>query len=92
MKLSLADDVTPLTDFRTRSAQLLEKIKKTRRPIILTRRGRTAAVVEDIREYENRLDRISLLESIVRGLQAAELGKVVKHTEVMRQMDKLLNE
>ena len=92
MKLKLAEDVTPVTDFRTRSAQLLEKIKKTRRPIILTQRGRTAAVVEDIREYEDRLERVSLLESIVRGLQAAERGKVVKHTEVMRQMDKLLNE
>jgi len=92
MKVKLADDVTPVTDFRTRSAELLEKIKKTRRPIILTKRGRTAAVVEDIREYENRLERVSLLESIVRGLQAAEQGKVVKHTEVMKQMDELLNE
>jgi prevent-host-death family protein len=91
MKAKLAEDITPVTDFRTNAAELIQKIKKTRRPLILTQRGRSAAVVEDIREYENRLERLELLEAVVKGLHAAEKGKLIPHKEVMRRLDELLN-
>ena len=92
MKTKLSEDVIPITDFRTKSGELLAKMKRTRRPLILTHRGRTAAVVEDITEFEKRVERLDLLEAIVRGLQAAEKGNVVSHEDVMRRMDDLLNE
>jgi len=91
MKAKLTEDVIPVTDFRTNAAELLQKIKKTRRPLILTQHGRSAAVVEDMKEYEDRLERLELLETIVRGLQAAEKGELVSHEEAMRQVDALLN-
>lgn len=91
MKAKLTEDIIPVTDFRTNAAELLEKIKKTRRPLTLTQRGRSAAVVEDMKEYEDRLDRLELLEAIVQGLQAAERGEVVSHEEAMRRLDSLLN-
>ena len=91
MKAKLTEDVIPVTDFRTNAAELIQKIKKTRRPLILTQHGRSAAVVEDMKEYEDRLERLELLEAIVRGLQAAEKGELVSHEEAMRQVDTLLN-
>jgi prevent-host-death family protein len=91
MKAKLAEDITPVTDFRAKAAELIQKIKKTRRPLILTQRGRSAAVVEDIREYENRLERLELLDAIVRGLQAVEKGDLISHKDAMRRLDELLN-
>jgi len=91
MKAKLTEDVIPVTDFRANAAELIQKIKKTRRPLILTQHGRSAAVVEDMKEYEDRLKRLELLEAIVRGLQAAEKGELVSHEEAMRQVDALLN-
>lgn len=91
MRPKFAEDVTPVTDFRTQTADLLKKIKKTRRPLILTQRGRSAAVIEDVKEYENRLERLELLEAIIRGLQAAEKGDRVRHKKAMRQLNELLN-
>lgn len=91
MKAKLTEDIIPVTDFRTNAAELIQKIKKTRRPLILTQHGRSAAVVEDMKEYEDRLERLELLEGIIRGLQAAEKGELVSHEEAMRQLDALLN-
>ena len=91
MKAKLTEDVIPVTDFRANAAELIQKMKKTRRPLILTQHGRSAAVVEDMKEYEDRLERLELLEAIVRGLQAAEKGELVSHEEAMRQVDALLN-
>jgi prevent-host-death family protein len=92
MKMKLSEDVTPVTDFRTKPAELLEKMKGTRRPLILTHRGRATAVLENIAEYEKKVERLELLEAIVRGLQAAEEGRLVSHETVMRKMHDLLNE
>jgi prevent-host-death family protein len=91
MKAKLAEDVTPVTDFRTNAAELIERIKKTKRPLILTQRGRSAAVLEDVKEYEDRLERLELLEAIVRGLEAAEKGESVSHLEAMRQLHQLID-
>lgn len=91
MKAKLTEDVIPVTEFRANAAELIQKIKKTRRPLILTQHGRSAAVVEDMKEYEDRLERLELLEAIVRGLQAAEKEALFSHEEAMRQVDALLN-
>ena len=53
-RLKLSEDLVPISDFRTRTAEVVAKIKKTKRPVILTQRGRSAAVLEDVREFERR--------------------------------------
>lgn len=90
-KVRLSEDLTPISDFRVRTAELVAKVKKTKRPIILTQRGRSAAVLEDIHEYERRTDRLDLLESVMAGLQATEKGAVVSHKRAMTELDKVLN-
>ena len=47
-KIRLSEDLTPIGDLRVRTAELVAKVKKTKRPIILTQRGRLAAVLEDM--------------------------------------------
>lgn len=90
-KVRLSEDLTPISDFRVRTAELVAKVKKTKRPIILTQRGRSSAVLEDIQEYERRADRLELLESILAGLRAAEKGEVVSHKQAMAELDKVLH-
>ena len=90
-KVRLSEDLTPISDFRVRSAELVAKVRRTKRPIVLTQRGRSAAVLEDIQEYERRSERLELLEAIVAGLRAVERGEVVTHAKAMAELDKVLN-
>lgn len=90
-KVRLSEDLTAISDFRLRTAELLAKARKTKRPIILTQRGRSAAVLEDIHEYERRAERLELLEAIVVGLRAVEQGEVISHTKAMAELDTALH-
>jgi antitoxin YefM len=92
MRSKLSEDVVPLTEFRNGAAEMLEKLKKTRRPLILTQRGRSAAVVEDIKEYENKMELLELLHSVVRGIEAVDEGDRIPHQEAMRRLDALVDE
>jgi prevent-host-death family protein len=91
LKVRLSEDLTPISEFRIRSAELVAKVRKTKRPIVLTQRGRPAAVLEDIHEYEQRTERLELLEAIVAGLRAVERGEVVSHAKAMAELDRVLN-
>ena len=91
-RFSLVEDLTPISDFRVRTAEIIAQVKKTKRPIILTQRGRSAAVLEDVREYERKAERMELLESILVGMRAAEKGAVVSHAKAMAELDKVLND
>jgi len=90
-RVKLTEDLTPISDFRVRTAEIVAKVKKTKRPVILTQRGRSAAVLEDVHEYERKTERLELLEAVLAGLRAAEKGEVVPHAKTMAKLDKILN-
>ncbi len=41
-------DIQPMTTFRNHSAQIMEHLKATKRPVILTVNGKAAAVVQNM--------------------------------------------
>lgn len=57
-------DIRPLADFRANLAAVVRQVQRTKRPIILTQHGRSAAVLVDAGEYEALVDRAELLEDV----------------------------
>ena len=88
MRLKVSEDVVPITDLRQNSAKIVARLRKTRRPIVISQRGRPAAILESVEEYERRLERLELFEKVNEGLKAAERGQVVSHREAMRRLRK----
>jgi antitoxin YefM len=72
-------DIRPLADCRANLASVVRQVQRTKRPVILTQHGRSAAVLVDAGEYEALLDRAKLLDDVrVAESEIAE-GKGVAH-------------
>ena len=54
--LDITKDIQSLTTFRRRSAELLKQLKKSKRPVVLTVKGKAAAIVQDAAAYQRLLD------------------------------------
>jgi prevent-host-death family protein len=83
--MDILKDILPLTAFRDHSAQILEQIKATKRPVILTVNGKAAAVVQDAEAYQRLLDLAagaSAAEGIRQGLDDLEQGRKRPAAEV----------
>jgi antitoxin YefM len=79
-------DVRPVTEFRANTSAVIEQMHSTKRPVILTQHGRSAAVLLDPEVYEDLIDELELLRDLaISETQIAE-GKVVPHDEVARRM------
>lgn len=66
-------DIRPVTHMKTRAAKLLAAVEETRRPVVITQRGRPKGVLLDITTYEELRDATLLLKLIAQG-EADEQG------------------
>ena len=57
-------DIQPLSEFRAGVASYIKQINETRRPLVITQRGKGVAVVLDVAEYEAMQEKIELLEEL----------------------------
>ncbi len=75
-------DVRPVTEFRANTSAVLEQVHATRRPVILTQHGRSAAVLLDVGVYEELLDEVAFVRAIRSGEEQMRAGDVVAHEDI----------
>lgn len=63
-RIHFDQDIQPLSEFRAGVASYIKQINETRRPLVITQRGRGVAVVLDVAEYEEMQEKIELLEEM----------------------------
>lgn len=54
--LDITKDIQSLTTFRRRSGDFMRQLKKSKRPVVLTVKGKAAAIVQDAEAYQRLLD------------------------------------
>ena len=76
--LDLTTDIRSLTEFKRNTTELVENLKRTKHPIVLTVNGKAELVVKDAESYQALLNAAELLEtlkSIRRGLDQMKEGQ-----------------
>ena len=77
--IDITKDIQSLTTFRRRSGDFMKQLRKNRRPVVLTVKGKAAAIVQDAEAYQRLLDiaaRANAEEGIRQGLEDARQGKI----------------
>lgn len=72
------DSIHSLTDFKRNTPQLMEKMKETHRPLVLTVNGRAELVVLDAEVFQELLNKIEYAETvqaIKEGIASFERGE-----------------
>ena len=76
--LDITKDIQSLTTFRRRSGDFMKQLKKSKRPVVLTVKGKAAAIVQDADAYQRLLDiaaHADAEEGIRQGLESTKKGK-----------------
>jgi prevent-host-death family protein len=76
--LDLTKDIQSLTTFRRRSGDFMKQLNKSKRPVVLTVKGKAAAIVQDVQAYQRLLDIAAAAdaeEGIRQGLEDAKKAK-----------------
>ena len=81
-----SSDVLPVTEFRANTSGMLGRLHATKRPVVLTQHGRSAAVVMDVSVYEGMLDEIAILRDIRIAEEQIARGEGIPHEEVVARL------
>jgi prevent-host-death family protein len=85
-RLNLEKDIKPLSEFRANVASCLQQVHDTRRPLVITHRGKSTAVLLDVAEYEALVDRLELLEDLQAAERQIDEGHGIANEEAMRSV------
>ena len=78
----------PVTEIKRKATEIIESIQREQEPLLITERGREAAILMDVASYRMQERKMALLEGIIRGQQALAAGKVLTHEEVLARTAK----
>ena len=81
-----SEDVQPLSAFRANAAGFLDQVRATKRPLVLTQHGKSAAVVLDVDAYEALVDEVELVRDIREARAELERGEGIPHDEVIEEL------
>lgn len=86
MRTIFSEDIVALSDLKVNPGKVVSQINETRRPILLTSRGRGVAVVQCVREYEEEAEQRAYMQAVVKGLIDLEEGREVSLREVKKRL------
>ncbi len=82
LKVNLETDIKPLAEVRASITACIEQVHKTGRPLVITKQGKSAAILLDVSVYEALMERLELLEDIRTAEAQITEGKLISQQEV----------
>ena len=80
----------PITQLKTRTAELVREVSERGRPITITQNGEAKVVVMDVENYDRWRASLALLKLLAVGEADVERGRTVKQSEAFRRARKEL--
>jgi prevent-host-death family protein len=84
MQTKFSEDVIPLTDLKINPGKVVNQAKETRRPILLTSRGRGIAVVQDLEGFEKNREELAFVKAIAQGMMDIKQNNTMSLAEVKK--------
>lgn len=86
MLTRFSEDVIPLSDLKINPGKIVNQVKATHRPVLITSRGRGVAVVQDLDDYEKNEEERAFMKAITQGLMDVKNGNVMELSEVRTKL------
>ncbi len=85
-------NIIPITDLRQDATSLIKRVTASKEPLVITQRGRAAAVMVSMEAYEHSQHELEILRLLARGEREMEAGKGYDLDAVLAEADSLLKE
>jgi prevent-host-death family protein len=85
-------DIIPVSDLRQDAAKVLKRVRDSHEPLVITQRGRAAAVMLSVEAYESSERDKELLRLLAKGEREIEAGEGYDLDSILADADALLAE
>ena len=76
MSISFKEDIIPVSELKKNTRRVLDQVRKTQRPVILTVNGKASSVLIDVDSYEKQMKALSLSRLLFEAEKDIKEGKI----------------
>lgn len=80
------------TYLKNNAKELLSQVQETRNPVLITRNGEAAAVLQDVQSYEKTRQALLMLKLMAQAEDNIKKGQISPHDEIMARIAKRFKE
>ena len=91
-RIELDKDIKTLSDFRTNVSDFINQVHETKRPIIITQHGKSAAVLIDVAAYEKLIDKLEIIQDIDTSTKQIKEGKGISQKQAYSRLKRRFKE
>jgi prevent-host-death family protein len=85
-KLRTTEDVRAVSELGANAAAVVRQIRRKRRPVVLTQRGRRTAVLMDVTQYQALIEELELLRDVRTAERQLGRGHGLSHSKARSQV------
>jgi antitoxin YefM len=75
-------NVRTISDLKVKPSAIVEQARRTRRPVVITKRGREVAMVMALEEFERMTEELAFGRAVDEGARQARRGQFASAAEV----------
>lgn len=84
--MRIEHDIKPVTYMKTKAAELLRSVDKSRRPVVITQSGEPKGVLMDFTSYQELRQATLLLRLLAQGEADVRDGRIVPQEQVFKEL------
>jgi prevent-host-death family protein len=85
-RVNLDQDIKTLSDFRSNVSRFIDQVHNTKRPIVITQHGKSAAVLLSVAAYERMVDTLEMIQDIETASNQIVEGKGISTKEAQARL------
>jgi prevent-host-death family protein len=90
--MRLSEAIKPISYLKSHAAEIINHFEENSTPVIITQNGRAKAVLQDIREYEEMQESITMLKLLLIGKADIEAGRTKPLKKAFEDIRKKMKE
>jgi prevent-host-death family protein len=85
--IKFSEDIVPLGNLKINPGKIVTQVEKSKRPVLLTNRGRGVAVLQSLKDFEDSAEEIAFMRGVIKGLTDLQEGREMSLSEVKKRLN-----
>lgn len=86
MESKFSEDIVPIGDLKLNPGRIVKQVQEVHRPVVLTSRGRSVAVIQSLQDYESGIEERAFMKAVVKGIVDLEEGLELGLSDVKKRL------
>ncbi|MFC1504929.1 type II toxin-antitoxin system Phd/YefM family antitoxin [Thermodesulfobacteriota bacterium] len=84
--ITLSQNIVSLSEFKNKASKMLNEIRSSRRPVVITQNGKAAAVLISPSDYDLLSEQIRFVDAVRRGLEDVQSGRIISDSDLGEEL------